>query len=62
VSNLHEKGWKVDAIARELLGKPMWVEMVTMGHFSRRQLVLSFLQTKPGGVNDPPEVESDSLS
>ena len=46
VTELHKRGWKPSSIARELLGKPMWVEIVTMGHFSRRQLVLSFLHTK----------------
>lgn len=50
VYKLHEKGWNVDAIARKLLGGPMWVEIVTMGHFSRQQLVLSFLQMKEGDV------------
>jgi glyoxylase-like metal-dependent hydrolase (beta-lactamase superfamily II) len=43
VLGLHQKGWSVSAIARELLGGPMWVEFVTLGHFSRQRLVLSYL-------------------
>jgi glyoxylase-like metal-dependent hydrolase (beta-lactamase superfamily II) len=53
VLELHKSGWKVSAIARELLGGPMWVEIVTLGHFSRRQLVLSYLQMKTVDVDDP---------
>jgi glyoxylase-like metal-dependent hydrolase (beta-lactamase superfamily II) len=53
VLELHKRGWKVSAIARELLGGPMWVEIVTMGHFSRRQLVLSYLQMKPNDLDNP---------
>ena len=50
VNELYEKGWSVHAIARKLLGGPMWVEIVTMGHFSRQQLVLSFLQMREADV------------
>lgn len=39
-----QKGWSVDAIARDLLGKPSLVEAVTLGNFSRRHLVLSYLR------------------
>ncbi len=53
VLELHKNGWKVSAIVKELLGGPMWVEIVTLGHFSRRQLVLSYLQMKPDDVDDP---------
>jgi glyoxylase-like metal-dependent hydrolase (beta-lactamase superfamily II) len=53
VLELQKNGWKVSAIARELLGGPMWIEIVTLGHFSRRQLVLSYLQMKPDDVDDP---------
>jgi glyoxylase-like metal-dependent hydrolase (beta-lactamase superfamily II) len=52
VIELHKRGWKVSAIARELLGSPMWVEIVTLGHFSRRQLVLSYLKVTPDDVNN----------
>ena len=53
VLELHKKGWKVSAIVKELLGGPMWVEIVTLGHFSRRELVLSYLQMKPDDVETP---------
>jgi glyoxylase-like metal-dependent hydrolase (beta-lactamase superfamily II) len=46
VLDLHEKGWSTRAIARALLGGPMWVERVTLGHFSRQQLVHSYLRSK----------------
>jgi glyoxylase-like metal-dependent hydrolase (beta-lactamase superfamily II) len=44
VLRFHEKGYGVGEIVRRLCGPPMWVEAVTLGHFSRRQLVKSFLQ------------------
>lgn len=40
---LHQQGRSVEQITRALLGGPMWVELVTLGHFSRRNLVLSYL-------------------
>ena len=40
---LHKKGWPVGEITRQVCGGPMWVEFVTLGHFSRRHLVLSYL-------------------
>jgi len=43
IQQLHKRGWSVRAIVRSL-GSPMWVEFVTLGHFSRRQLVLSYLK------------------
>lgn len=46
ILELHHKGWSVRTIARSL-GRPMWVEFVTLGHFSRRQLVLSYLGDDP---------------
>lgn len=44
---LHERGQSVAEIVRSLCGKPMWVELVTLGHFSRRHLVESYLHYKP---------------
>jgi glyoxylase-like metal-dependent hydrolase (beta-lactamase superfamily II) len=44
---LHRQGRGVSEIVRALLGGPMLVEFVTLGHFSRRRLVLSYL-----GIND----------
>lgn len=40
---LHAEGLSVREIVRRLCGAPMWIELVTLGHFSRRQLVLSYL-------------------
>ena len=47
VLELHQQGWEVKAIVRTLCGGPMLVELLTLGHFSRRRLVLSYL-----GMND----------
>jgi len=47
VLDLHQKGWRVGAITRALCGGPMLVELITMGHFSRRHLVLSYLRNEP---------------
>jgi glyoxylase-like metal-dependent hydrolase (beta-lactamase superfamily II) len=43
VLDLHKNGWSIDAIAREVFGGPMLIEFITRGHFSRRNLVLSYL-------------------
>ena len=43
VLELGGKGWDVDAIARALFGKIMFIEIFTLGHFSRRNLVQSYL-------------------
>jgi glyoxylase-like metal-dependent hydrolase (beta-lactamase superfamily II) len=48
VSELHQRGLGVDEIARRLFGGPMWVELVTLGHFSRRNLVLAYLGENKG--------------
>jgi glyoxylase-like metal-dependent hydrolase (beta-lactamase superfamily II) len=42
---LHRQGRGVSEIVRALLGGPMLIEFITLGHFSRRQLVLSYLGT-----------------
>ncbi len=44
VLDLNARGWSVGAIARTIFGGPMLIEIVTLGHFSRRNLVLSFLR------------------
>ena len=41
---LHRQGRSVGEIARALLGGPMLIEFITLGHFSRRRLVLSYLR------------------
>jgi len=43
VLDLHCQGWDVNAIVRALCGKPMFIELVTLGNFARRHLVLSYL-------------------
>lgn len=43
ITGLHRKGWSIDAIVRQVCGGPMWIEAVTLGHFSRRWLVSSYL-------------------
>ena len=47
VLELHRQGWEVQEIVRALYGGPMLVEIFTLGHFSRRRLILSYL-----GMND----------
>ncbi len=48
ILELHRKGWGVGAIARAACGGLMPIEIITLGHFSRRWLVLSYLGTEPG--------------
>jgi glyoxylase-like metal-dependent hydrolase (beta-lactamase superfamily II) len=43
VLELRRQGLGVDEIARRLFGGPMWVELVTLGHFTRRNLVRAYL-------------------
>jgi glyoxylase-like metal-dependent hydrolase (beta-lactamase superfamily II) len=46
VLELCDKGRGVNSIVRELCGKPLPVELITLGHFSRRNLVLSFIRNR----------------
>lgn len=41
---LHRQGRSVNEIVRALLGGPMLIEVITLGHFSRRRLALSYLE------------------
>jgi glyoxylase-like metal-dependent hydrolase (beta-lactamase superfamily II) len=51
ILKLHERGMDIPAIAREVCGLPMPVEIITLGHFSRRHLVLSYISGRnQGGV------------
>lgn len=43
VLELHRKGWGIRAIVRAVCGGPMQIEWITLGHFTRRCLVLSYL-------------------
>ncbi len=44
VLELHCQGWSVGEIARALFGGPMPIELITLGHFLRNNLVRSYLQ------------------
>jgi glyoxylase-like metal-dependent hydrolase (beta-lactamase superfamily II) len=43
ILDLHAAGRNVSSIAQEVCGGPMWIERLTMGHFSRENLVRSYL-------------------
>jgi glyoxylase-like metal-dependent hydrolase (beta-lactamase superfamily II) len=43
VMELHQKGMSPNRIARTLFGGPMFIEIFTLGHFTRRTLVESYL-------------------
>jgi glyoxylase-like metal-dependent hydrolase (beta-lactamase superfamily II) len=43
VLTLRDKGASVSEIVRRLCGRPMPIELLTLGHFSRRNLVRSYL-------------------
>jgi glyoxylase-like metal-dependent hydrolase (beta-lactamase superfamily II) len=43
VLELHRRGLSIGAIARTLFGSPMLIEFITLGHFTRRNLVRSYL-------------------
>ena len=45
---LYRQGRSVRDIVRRLCGGPMLVEFLTLGHFSRRWLVLAYLRTQRG--------------
>ncbi len=47
---LQAKGLSVDSIARNLFGNPMFIEAFTFGHFSRRNLVRSYLGLQSNGT------------
>lgn len=50
VLDLYDKGWGVDAIAHVVFGGPMFIEAFTLGHFSRRNLVRSYLRLQSNGA------------
>ena len=43
VLELDRQGWSVRKIVRELCGSPLLLEFITLGRFTRRRLVLSYL-------------------
>ena len=44
VLDLHRRGWGMGTIVGAVCGKPMQIEWITLGHFSRRHMVLSYLE------------------
>jgi hypothetical protein len=48
VLELAGRGWEENKISREIFGKRMWIELITGGHLSRRNLVRSYLRSTPG--------------
>jgi len=53
---LHRQGRSVRGIIRALLGGPMLIEFITLGHFSRRRLVLSYLGANDEAASSPNHV------
>jgi len=47
VIDLDRKGWSERRIVRELMGKAMWIEAITLTHFARFRLVRSYLGRNP---------------
>lgn len=43
VLELHRQGCTEGEIVSQVCGRPMWIELVTLGHFTRRNLVRSYL-------------------
>jgi hypothetical protein len=52
ILDARRKGASVGRIARELCGPPLLLELITLGHFSRRVLVRSFLSGAPERPNN----------
>lgn len=48
ILTLSDQGWSESKISREIFGNAMLIEMITLGHLSRRNLVRSYLYNKPG--------------
>jgi glyoxylase-like metal-dependent hydrolase (beta-lactamase superfamily II) len=47
IQALHKRGHKPKAIVRALFPTPMWIEVITLGHFSRLGLVKAYLRSSP---------------
>ena len=48
IAGYYQKGWEPQEIVRAVCGGPMWVEIITLGHFARKWLVLSYLNQTNG--------------
>jgi glyoxylase-like metal-dependent hydrolase (beta-lactamase superfamily II) len=46
ILDLRGRGWQIEKIARKLFGGLMPVEFITLGHFSRKNMVRAFLKQK----------------
>jgi hypothetical protein len=44
IGRMHRSGYSIGAIASKVCGGPMLIEAVTLGHFSRRNLVRSVVR------------------
>ena len=44
------KGWRINAIVRAFCGGPMFIGIFTLGHFSRVNLIRSYLRALPKGA------------
>jgi glyoxylase-like metal-dependent hydrolase (beta-lactamase superfamily II) len=47
IQALHREGMPIKDIARQVCGGPMWIEIFTLGHFTRQNLVRSYLGDNP---------------
>ena len=47
VLELADRGWNEKEISRDIFGKTMWIEIITGGHLSRRNLVHAYLDNLP---------------
>jgi glyoxylase-like metal-dependent hydrolase (beta-lactamase superfamily II) len=48
IFSLKKQGYSIPGISRLLLGGPMWIELITLGHLSRQNLVRSYLTERAG--------------
>ena len=46
ICDLHNAGRSENQIVQQVCGGPMWIEFVTLGHFSRKWLVRSYLDDR----------------
>lgn len=46
IINLANQGYGLEEISHKIFGGPMWIEFITLGHFSRRCLTRSYLENK----------------
>ncbi|MGO9572616.1 MAG: MBL fold metallo-hydrolase [Desulfomonilaceae bacterium] len=54
VLDLHRKGWSRRRIRRRLFGREMPIAYITLGHFSGRNLVRSYIEDRPSNIKINP--------